>query len=516
MWLQRFKRLQSFLNQHEFILILLLFAILLRFPSLFEPTWYGDENIYLAIGQKMRSGAVLYQDITDYPNKPPLIYLLAATVGSVANFRLLLLLWQLVGVIGFYKLAQVFTKNATTTFFATLAYVYYHSTPLIEGNIANAENFFVIPIIWAAYLLISLLPTLKPAKTNQHQLMYLFWIGILLSVGFLFKIHALLDIAAFGGFLSLVLIGFDLSDLPKLFSNLRLPSFLAGLALPVALMLLLWIFQGVWPHQLLSNASSSQSYVSAWQTESFSLAKLIVNSLPARLVITLFLSGLVFLSRKKLSSTSIFAFLWLTFTLFAALLSGRPYPHYLLQIVAPAILVASLWFSASNKTEKLFATLGLLIVFGAYQLFGFQTWSVKTYYNNFLKTVFAGQTQTQYFANFDSRMTRNYQLARYIQTTTTPEDEIYIWGTEPGVYVLSDRVVTGPLVTSFHVDDLDYFDQTIDLLVEHQPKLIIISSNEWRAFPELFELIDESYAYAKTISDPTNPDIYAQIYRHVE
>ena len=43
---------------------------LLRFPSLFEPNWYGDEGIYQAIGIAMREGRMLYSEIwgRDFPD----------------------------------------------------------------------------------------------------------------------------------------------------------------------------------------------------------------------------------------------------------------------------------------------------------------------------------------------------------------------------------------------------------------------------------------------------------------
>ena len=69
-----FNKFNQLANKHELILILLLFTTFLRLPTLFEPFWYGDENIYLAIGQAMRKGLLLYQDIIDFPNKPPLIF----------------------------------------------------------------------------------------------------------------------------------------------------------------------------------------------------------------------------------------------------------------------------------------------------------------------------------------------------------------------------------------------------------------------------------------------------------
>ena len=49
-------------------------TVFLRIPSLFEGWWYGDENIYGAVGQGIVNGKMLYVDVWD--NKPPLIYLI--------------------------------------------------------------------------------------------------------------------------------------------------------------------------------------------------------------------------------------------------------------------------------------------------------------------------------------------------------------------------------------------------------------------------------------------------------
>ena len=52
--------------RNNLLLIIVLVGIfLLRIPSFWEPYWYGDEGIYLAIGQALQRGAVLYRDIWD-------------------------------------------------------------------------------------------------------------------------------------------------------------------------------------------------------------------------------------------------------------------------------------------------------------------------------------------------------------------------------------------------------------------------------------------------------------------
>ena len=77
---------------------------LLRLPSLFEPYWYGDEGIYLTIGQALRHGLLLFQQIHD--NKPPTLYYLAALAHTVFGFRLLLFLVMIPTVYVFYLLSK--------------------------------------------------------------------------------------------------------------------------------------------------------------------------------------------------------------------------------------------------------------------------------------------------------------------------------------------------------------------------------------------------------------------------
>ena len=59
------------------LFFVLLIVFILRIPSFFEPYFYGDEMIYLAIGNALRDGVELYKEIFDH--KTPLIYLFCAT-----------------------------------------------------------------------------------------------------------------------------------------------------------------------------------------------------------------------------------------------------------------------------------------------------------------------------------------------------------------------------------------------------------------------------------------------------
>src|SRR3990167_10237118 len=92
------------------LLLVLALVFLFRIPSFFEPYTYGDEMIYLTLGNAIRRGLVLYRDIHD--NKPPLLYLIAAVAGNVFWFRAILAAWSLTTIGLFWKLVNfLFGKN---------------------------------------------------------------------------------------------------------------------------------------------------------------------------------------------------------------------------------------------------------------------------------------------------------------------------------------------------------------------------------------------------------------------
>ncbi|KKS79061.1 MAG: hypothetical protein UV54_C0043G0007 [Candidatus Beckwithbacteria bacterium GW2011_GWA2_43_10] len=162
------------------LVLILLLVVILRIPSLFEPYWYGDEGIYLVLGQALKKGLVFYRDIHD--NKPPLLYLLAAAAGNVFYFRLILMVWFATATAVFFKLMQVILPLEKTAWYgATLTMIIL--TTIFEGNIANAEIFIVLPVVLAMLMIV---------KKTQHW----FGVGLLFSVGFLFKVPAAFDFAA--------------------------------------------------------------------------------------------------------------------------------------------------------------------------------------------------------------------------------------------------------------------------------------------------------------------------------
>src|SRR3990167_3716315 len=78
--------------------------VILRFPSIFEPHWYGDEGIYEIIWIAINNGRVLYSEIWD--NKPPLLYLIYALFnGDLFYIRFASLISGVFSIIFFFLLA---------------------------------------------------------------------------------------------------------------------------------------------------------------------------------------------------------------------------------------------------------------------------------------------------------------------------------------------------------------------------------------------------------------------------
>src|SRR3990167_7150626 len=111
------KTITNYLNiEHWLLVIILLLTFLLRFPSLFEPFWYGDEGIFAAVARNLNLGGVLYE--TAWDNKPPMIYL---TYQLIFNFFGVSMFWlRLVAAVTVlataaivYEIAQALYQNGT-------------------------------------------------------------------------------------------------------------------------------------------------------------------------------------------------------------------------------------------------------------------------------------------------------------------------------------------------------------------------------------------------------------------
>lgn len=200
--------------QKYWLVWLLILVIFLRLPSLFEPFTYGDEGVYLTLGQALRRGLIWYRDIHD--NKPPMLYLLAALAGDFVTYRLILFIWSLITIFVFYKLSQLlFPKNQRAVIVSTTGFAILSSLHTFEGNIANAENFMLLPIITGFFVILKSID--KTVINHKFVKNFGIWflVGVLFSLATLFKVPAAFDFATA---LVFILLTFDISK-----KNYQLP-----------------------------------------------------------------------------------------------------------------------------------------------------------------------------------------------------------------------------------------------------------------------------------------------------
>lgn len=462
-----------------------LIFFLLRLPSLFEPYWYGDEGIYLALGQGIRHGLTLYSQIHD--NKPPTLYYLAALSPTVFYFRLLLLLWMIPTVYFFSKLAKKFLAPKLASW-STLLFVVLTSIPLLEGNIANAEIFMLLPTILAVLFLFK----------NKVKLKDFFFSGFLLGFAFTIKVPVAIEFA----FLFLWILALFKEKFVVKLKNLFI--FTLAFFLPIFLYLLYFASRGALNAFLFSALFQNFGYLSSWASGSHQ-SSLASGGLLTRGVIMLFLWLLAYLlcRRQKVSREFFFISAWFFAALMGALLPGRPYPHYLIQLLPPLCLLL-FYFK-----KYFFATLLTLFVF-AFSLFRFKFYyyPVFSYYKNFIEYVFT-KDKDKYYRYFGSDVPFYSQISTRVQQLSRPGDRLYIWGNQAQLYPLSGRLPATKYLVAYHVADFKAHDLTISQLKTTTPKLIVYFPDDSRSFPALDQFISRYYF----LSDSIGPALIYQLRR---
>jgi len=473
-----------FFSKQAFWILMALLFVFLRLPSLFEPHWYGDEGIYLVLGQGINRGLTLYSQIHD--NKPPLLYYLAAISQTVFGFRLLLSLVMIPTIYSFYRLSKLFFKQNLSRFL-TLIFLVVTSIPFLEGNIANAEIFMLLPTL-IAFILIY-----RPTSIYSY-----FLSGLLLGIAFTIKIPVAFE------FLFLVfwlVLDFFKFSLPLRFAGFRklllnLVVFTAAFVLPISLWGIYFHFKQALSQFIFASLLQNFGYLSSWTVGTHS-GSATQGGVMVRGIIMLVFWVLTILFRylKKLDRPLTFILFWFSTTIFASLLSSRPYPHYLIQIIPPTILLFG-WLVLLNTKfwQKISIATLFLITFLIYKKFDFYSYPTISYYQNYYSYLLGNKSLESYRDYFSGSINYLYQAADYIKNNSDPNDRIFVWGDSPFIYPLSDRLPSGRYTVAYHILDFQGYNQTMNYLKIDLPKFIVYLPMTNRPFPALDDFI-RSYYY---------------------
>ncbi len=480
------------------LLLLLFLNIILYIPSLFEPVSYGDECIYLVLGNAFRKGFVFYRDIHD--NKPPLLYLTAAIGGGgLFWFRLVSIITSLIHIDLVFNLIKRFTKNKWLSFLggAILSILLL----IFEGRVANGEVFMAAAATLAVYLLLT-----RPEKNNFSWGLI---IGTIFSIGFLYKIPVAFD------FVGLILATFFLTiksitkkSVLSVLKDKKLWGMIAGFCLPIILSIVYYTAKGAFTPYVRSALMQNIGYLSSWQGEG--------SELFTRLKILALLTIITFVARKIFSKEMLFFFTWFTFSLFGALLSERPYPHYLIESSPSIAILAALLINklfkfkltakTSNLADILLPLLAISLLIFSHNHYQFWRYPQLSYYQNFADKLIGAKTNEEYVSYWGDRALENQKLAKFIKETTLPDDNIFVWGEASCTYALSDRLPPGRYMVNYHIFDFDGYQETLRAIDEKKPKLIIKMKDESRRWPELELYLEKNYL--PILSDQLEDNIF--------
>jgi hypothetical protein len=481
------------MNSTKWLIILLVLNIILRLPTWFDPVSYGDECIYLVLGQALRKGLVFYRDIHD--NKPPLLYLMAALVnGQQVWFRVLTTAWTTINAWFIYRLAAKLIKKDWLIYLSGILFIFFSIT--LEGRIPNGENYMILPVTVAVWLMV--------------QKKSWWWAGVLLSVGFLFKIPVVFD------FIALVLAFFVFRY--RSFKEITLHLFsrkaillTVGFMLPILLSIFYYWTKGAFDPYVKSALLQNLGYLSSWSNQAQQSGFLERNrGLLIRAAILAVTTAFLFIKRRSLGFTFTMLSLWFSYALFGALLSGRPYPHYLVQLIPAGSLLIPFVLNYPKNWRVLTTGYLLTLLVVAYGLVKFWHYPLLAYYRNFFQFSTGQIDRQQYFAYFGDKVLTDYQVATYLKEHTAANERTFIWGDGACIYALSDRLPVGRYTVNYHIFDFDGFDQTWQSIKDKNPNIIIKLTSEKRSFPQLDAILAKQYLLAATIGEAK---IYHQVFR---
>lgn len=457
------KLLHKLQNSFDYWVLLITSVVffLLRFPSFFEPYWYGDEGVYEVLGFGMRHGRLLYQGIWD--NKPPLLYVLYALVdGNQTLIRILSFVVGLAAVWIFYFLAKRLFEKKWSIAFATSFFALLLGLPLLEGNIANAENFMVLPIVAAVFLIV------RTIQEKKYHVLTLFSAGILLGLSFLIKVVGVFDFAAVFLFIGISMLSQKQIIITKLFQKLFF--FTVGFVIPILVTVGFFISKGILSTFIQSAFFSNVGYVN-YGNQLFIPQGLLILKLLLLSLVVIFL----FFKRYTLSMTHLLIYLWIGFSLFNAFFSQRPYTHYTLVLLGSVGLLIGLLF----EKKKLFLHVLLLGIIVVLVVKNFWLYD-KTigYYVNFARELTNAQTTTQYQSFFDKGVPRDYAIVDFLKANLSKNETAFLWTNSAQMYYLLQQLPPVRYTTAYHITaNANTLAETSHMLQNTYPKFVVILPN---------------------------------------
>lgn len=474
-------------KRHLVILGLILFAtFIFRFPSLYEPYWYGDEGIFAAVATKLNQGGILYQDAWD--NKPPMIYLTYAAIFKLFGVSMFWLRLATIVVIlsttaVIYEIAQA-VLGIKRALAAAFVFGFLSSLRIVEGNLSLTEIFMILPTTLAMLIVI---------KRNFDE-KALFVAGILFAIASLYKQVGGLEAAALGVFLFLLSKSFGEFFRKCLFLTL-------GFLIPHLLTLGYFASKNLVGDYLFGAYTYYQIYLG--ESPQYALLINILKFLP---ILTAIIWSIFMKRRGELAIFHLFL-LWTAFAFLGTYFSGRTYGHYLVQALPPvSLLLASISLKFDfKKIQIIFAIFFFIpLVFLTRFLFtDFLTGGPVNqinYFRNFIDYSLGRKNLDEYNNFFDKNINSIMAVRDFFAVNKLTGSSAYVWGDLPWLYATSNLRNPTRYVTSFHVFGVPGGrEEVMTALFDDPPNFILKPQSAIGNFPELENLLAVNYTFVSQV-----------------
>jgi Dolichyl-phosphate-mannose-protein mannosyltransferase len=429
-----------------------------------------DEGVFGLIGRAILEGGLPYQDGIDH--KPPLVFYIYAVILSILpatalGIHIFLHLYNLVTL----YVVFLFTRRVAdinTAYWVAFFYAIFSINPFVQGFTASTEMFMLLPIM------LSLWFALNAIEHGRLNNIYLALSGVSGALACWCK-----QPAVFSVFIAIIIIVYRIWQIQTLKARFQntIKAVLIWLAGGVTTSLLIvtyftmngiledflyWSFQ----HSLLysSGLSILDRITMAW----YGLLRVITNS-P---LVFVFALCAIFLKHDKLVLTVPILLGFFFLSLFGVSI-GFAYPHYYAQIIPPLVLLAGISCNTIIKKivhakTKYIMTTTIVAAVILVAILPNTNYHLSSDRENFSRQFFGSNPFPE-----------SISIANHLKKNTNPEDNIFIFGSEPQILLLAERAsatefyVIYPLMRSEYPQYMKFQERVIDGIKETRPKYII-------------------------------------------
>lgn len=459
--------LKKFLfNKNWIIYILILFfTIAVRLPA-FELPIDNDTGAIAYHARLINQGEPLYGTHHPTHHLPAIYYtyaLIFRILGDNTNsLQLFLVFWMWLNGLILLKIGETLSNRSCGTIAAGL-YILVSSMTNLSGDTAEIELFANVPI--SLVILIGAL-----LLTNRKKsFLFLFLIGVLGAISFLFKAVYITSLVAVSLSLILDLIfEYDKKHLVKFLKNISI--IFLGFIPVIGVVLFYFGVEGLLSRFLLVFQVGSE-YInyneSPWYFIFLMPIAIIINANLSLLLIG-FVSvfRLLFYLPKKIKKNKSIALnqfsliIWLFMSIFAAGFSRFGFAHYGILLIPPLSLlfgveVSELWTRIQNQQpdlniikKLLLPTLMIMVVFGN------TFYSSSDYIVGFFNYRLGKINLTEFATNHTIMGPNNVMakdIAAYIEQNSNPDDYIFTWTELAQISYLANRKSSADILWPIYI-----------------------------------------------------------------